>query len=112
LQELEDISLPILRKLRDRNFRINPEERLTLAGYVALAYTRVPRFEGVVNRFAMLDMAFKMQEFTSDPENLNLLAREETEKTGKEVTPEELLKMLNAGNVYLLRRTEDGLSNR
>ena len=101
LQELEDISLPILRKLRGHSFRINPEERLTLAGYVALAYTRVPRFEGIVNRFAMLDMAFKMQEFTSDPENLKILAREETEKTGKEVTPEELLKTLNAGNVYL-----------
>jgi hypothetical protein len=101
LQELEDIALPILRKLRDRDFRLNPEERLTLAGYVGLAYTRVPRFEGVVNRFAMLDMAFKMEKFTSDPENLKLLAREETQKTGKEVTPEELLKTLNAGNVYL-----------
>jgi Protein of unknown function (DUF4238) len=101
LQKLEDISLPVLRKLRDHNFDIDPEERLTLAGYVALSYTRVPRFEGVVNRLAMLDTAFKMQEFTSVPENVKLLAREETEKTGKEVTPEELLNTLNAGSVYL-----------
>lgn len=101
LQKLEDISLPILRKLRDHNFNIDPEERLTLAGYVALSYTRVPRFESVVNRLAMLDTASRMQEFTSDPENVKLLAREETEKTGKEVTPKELLKTLNAGSVYL-----------
>lgn len=101
LQKLEDISLPVLRKLRDRSFHIDPEERLTLAGYVALSYTRVPRFEGVVNRLAMLDTAFRMEKFTSDPENVKLLAREETQKTGKEVTPEELLKTLNAGSVYL-----------
>jgi hypothetical protein len=109
LQKLEDISLPVLRKLRGRNFSIDAEERLTLAGYVALSYTRVPRFEGLVNRIAMLDMAFRMEQFTSDPENVKLLAREETEKTGKEVTPEELLKTLNAGSVYL-KQTNRGWS--
>ena len=49
LQQLEDISLSILRKFRRKDFNINPEERLTFAGYVALSYTRVPTFENLVN---------------------------------------------------------------
>jgi hypothetical protein len=101
LQELEDVSLPIIRKLRRRDLRLDPQQRLTLAGYVALSYTRVPRFESLVNRIAMLDTAFRMEKFTSEPENLKLLARERSEETRKEVTPEELLTELNAGNVYL-----------
>lgn len=101
LQKLEDVSLPIVRRLRSRQFQFDPEDRLTLAGYIALSYTRVPRFEGLVNRMATLDAAFHLQDFTSDPENLKLLAREESERTGKEVTPEQLLNTLNAGSVYL-----------
>jgi hypothetical protein len=101
LQRLEDISLPVLRKLRSGNFLLDPEERLTLAGYVALSYTRVPTFENLVNRFAMLDMALKVKKFESDEENLKLIAREESEKTGREVNVEDIRKTLNAGNVFL-----------
>jgi uncharacterized protein DUF4238 len=101
LQKLEDISISVLRKLRTRSFRLDPEERLTLAGYVALSYTRVPTFERLVDRFATLDTAFKLDKFVSDPENLKLVAREESEKTGKVVTPEEILRTLNAGNVFV-----------
>jgi Protein of unknown function (DUF4238) len=101
LQKLEDVSISVLRKLRTQNFRLNPEERLTLAGYVALSYTRVPIFERLVDRFAALHEAFKLEQFVSDPENLKLFAREESEKTGKAVTPDEVLRKLNAGNVFL-----------
>ena len=66
-----------------------------------MSYTRVPTFERLVNRFATLDTAFKLDKFVSDPENLKLVAREESEKTGKVVTPEEILRTLNAGNVFL-----------
>ena len=78
LQKLEDISISVLRKLRSRGFRLDPEERLTLAGYVALSYTRVPTFERLVDRFATLDSAFKLDKFVSDPENVKLIAREES----------------------------------
>jgi len=101
LQKLEDVSLPVLRKLRGRDFHLELEERLILAGYVALSYTRVPMFERVVNRATLLHTAFQLEKFTSDPENLKLLAREESERVGKEVSPDEMLKTLNAGSVYL-----------
>jgi hypothetical protein len=101
LQKLEDISLSVLRKLRARNFSIDPEERLTFAGYIALSYTRVPTFERHINRATSLYTALKMEEFLSVPENLELLAREHTRSTGKQVSPEELKKTLNAGSVVL-----------
>lgn len=101
LQKLEDVSLPVLQKLRTQDFLINSEERVTFAGYVALSYTRVPTFERTVNRLATFDSAFRLEKFVSDPDNLKLIAREEFERTGKEIKPEELKTTLNAGSVFL-----------
>lgn len=101
LQTLEDVSLPVLRKLRGRNFNIDPEERLTFAGYAALSYTRVPIFESLVNRFALLDIALKVEKFASDPKNLEMLAREESQRTGNQVTPEEMRSRLNGGSCFM-----------
>ncbi|SRR6266576_1357714 len=109
LQELEDISLVILRKLRSRDFALSPEDRLTFAGYVALSYTRVPTFERNINRVTSLHAALRMEEFLAVPENLALAARRYSESTGKQVTPEELKKTLNAGNV-VLNQTSRGWS--
>ncbi len=87
LQKLEDVSLPVLRKLRCLQFDITPEERLTFAGYVALSNTRVPVFEHLVNRSTLLRTAFELERFASDPESMKELARQESESTGKEITP-------------------------
>jgi hypothetical protein len=109
LQELEDISLVILRKLRSRDFALSPEDRLAFAGYVALSYTRVPTFERNINRVTSLHAALRMEEFLAVPENLALAARRYSKSTGKQVTPEELKKNLNAGNV-ILNQTSRGWS--
>ncbi len=101
LQKLEDISLPVLRKLRNQQFNISPEERLTFAGYVALSYTRVPTFEGVINKFTLLYQASEIKKFASDAEKMAALAREESERTGIEVSPEEVRGRLTGGTVYL-----------
>jgi len=101
LQKLEDVSLPVLRKLRSQNFDLDPEERVTFAGYVALSYTRVPTFERNINRVTALHTAPKMEEWASVPENLALIARDQSESSGKQVTPEEIRKTLNAGNVIV-----------
>ena len=45
LQKLEDDTLPILNRLRNTDFALDRQDRLTFAGYVALSYTRVPTFE-------------------------------------------------------------------
>jgi len=109
LQKLEDVSLPVLRKLCSQDFGISPEQRLTLAGYVALSYTRVPTFERHINRVTALQSALKMEEWASVPENLELIAREQSESSGKQVTPEEIKKALNAGSVFL-KQTNRGWS--
>ena len=101
LQSLEDVWLLVLRKLRSRNFKIDPEERITLAGYIALSYTRVPTFESHVNRAASLNAALQLEKFLSVPANLELAAREHSKSSGKLVTPQELRETLNAGSVYL-----------
>src|ERR1700737_5499936 len=61
LQKLEDLALPILIRLRSRDFNFNPEDRLTFAGYVALSHTRVPTFERVINKLAALWTARKLE---------------------------------------------------
>ncbi|GAC1427848.1 MAG: hypothetical protein NVS1B11_17930 [Terriglobales bacterium] len=101
MQKLEDISLPVLRNLRNKQFNLSPEERLTFAGYVALSYTRVPTFEKLINRFTLLYKAFEVKKFASDAEKMAEFAREESERTGKEVTPEEVRRRLTGGSAFL-----------
>jgi hypothetical protein len=101
IQQLEDVSVPVLRKLCCQQFDINPEERLTFAGYVALSHTRVPKFEQLVNRSTLLRSAFELERFASDIESLKELARQESESAGKEITPEEMRRRLTGGNTFL-----------
>jgi hypothetical protein len=49
----------------------------------------------------LLQKAHEVERFASDPEKLALLAREESESTGAEVTPEEMRTRLTAGSTFL-----------
>ena len=56
-----------------------------------------------LRRFTLLHEAFEVEKFASDPEKLKLLAREESESTGKEVTPEEMRSRLTGGSTFLVQ---------
>ena len=50
LQKLEDAALPILRKVNGREFVPSDDDRITFAGYTALAFARVPTFKEFIDQ--------------------------------------------------------------
>jgi hypothetical protein len=107
LQQLEDVSLPVLKKLRSSQLDINPEERLTFAGYMALSYTRVPTFERTINRVTAIHEALEVEKFAANVENLKLMAKEERELTGQEVTADEIRGRFTGGNVVVTQKSRE-----
>lgn len=71
LQQLEGVSVSILRQLRERRFMLRDEDRLTFAGYVALSHTRVPTFEQSMSRFAAFFEAKRLEAVINDRHGLN-----------------------------------------
>jgi hypothetical protein len=49
LGKLEGLAMPMLKQMRTHNFTLNNDDRLTFAGYIATAHTRVPSFERSLN---------------------------------------------------------------
>ena len=99
LQKLEETALPILRQLRERRFTLNPQDRLTFAGYIALSHTRVPTFERSVDRIASLLVAKQLEFVADDKRALGEAVAEMREQTGEEIDPEEFRKKLTGGAV-------------
>lgn len=101
LQKLEDLALPILRELRDKRFALKKDDRLTFAGYVALAHTRVPTFERSINRRTALVSAKQLEFVANDKRALERVVTKIREETGENVDPEEYRKKLVGGTVEL-----------
>jgi hypothetical protein len=108
LQKLEDLALPILRQLSDRKFSLNPEDRLTFAGYVAMAHTRVPTFERFLDFAAKLIAAKKLELLAQHKRALESVVAEMNERTGESIDAEDFRKKLTGGSVELHQRTEAG----
>lgn len=104
LQELEDISLPILLRIRRADFSLNPEDRLTFAGYVALSYTRVPTFERVLNQIAALVEGKRLEFIAHHRPALESLVAKLDAKTGKKTDVDEFQAKLTGGSVYLSQK--------
>lgn len=111
LQKLEDLALPILRQLRARRFTLNPQDRLTFAGYIALSHTRVPTFERSVDRISSLLVAKQLEFVANDKRALGEAVAEMREQTGEEIDPEEFRKKLTGGTV-VAKQTSRGWSLR
>lgn len=101
LAKLEDAALPILLELRGKNFAMSADDRLTFAGYTALAFARVPAFERLVNRAQCLSRARKLELFSRDKELLEEAARKESKETGENVTAEHFRKNLTGGSIVI-----------
>jgi hypothetical protein len=101
LQKLEDLALPILRNLCNRKFSLNAEDRLTFAGYIALAHTRVPTFERFLDFTANLIYAKTMELLASDKRALESVVGEMSERTGESIDVEDFRKKLTGGSVEL-----------
>jgi hypothetical protein len=101
LQKLEDLALPILRQLSDRKFSLNAEDRLTFAGYIAMAHTRVPTFERFLDFTAKLITAKKLELLAQHKRALESVVAEMSERTGEFIDPEDFRKKLTGGSVEL-----------
>src|SRR5215469_4132922 len=102
LQRLEDAALPLLRKLNQRDFSLSDDERITFAGYVALAHTRVPTFQKFIDETTSWFTA-KQLEFLirSDNSILERYAKKLSEEKGEEISVEGLKREMSAGSVTL-----------
>jgi Protein of unknown function (DUF4238) len=101
LAKLEDAALPILRSLRNRQFSLSQDERLTFAGYIALAFTRVPTFERSVNRVPNMLSAMRLEMASHDMRLMEQAARKHNEENGEGITAEEFKKKLTGGTVEI-----------
>jgi hypothetical protein len=101
LAKLEDFTLPILLRLREKNFKMSADDRLTFAGYIALAFARVPVFERSVNREQALKSARNLELFSRDKGALEEAARKQSEETSENVTAEQIRKNLISGSIVI-----------
>jgi hypothetical protein len=101
LQTLEDIALPILRRLAAREFRLNPDDRLTFAGYVATAHTRVPTFEKFLDHTATLLEAKRLELLAHNKQALESVVAKLGERTGEKIDVEDFREKLTGGSIVL-----------
>lgn len=101
LGKLEDAALPIVRRLRLKEFSLSLDDRLTFAGYIALAFTRVPKFERSVNRIPNMLRAKQLEAAANDMRFLQQAAREHSEEIGENVTAEDFKRKLIGGSVVV-----------
>jgi hypothetical protein len=109
LQKLEDAALPILLRLRDEDFSLSQEDRLTFAGYVALTHTRVPTFENAVNKLTELMEARRVEFIANNRAALESVVARIGAETGEKLDVEEFHKKLTGGSV-VVKQTDRGWS--
>jgi Protein of unknown function (DUF4238) len=100
LQKLEDAALPILNQLRNRDFTLSLQDRLTFGGYVALSHTRVPTFETLVNYLAALTSARQLEHIANNRAALEWAVAEIEKVEGKKIDVDDHRKGLTGGSVY------------
>ena len=98
LAQVESIAIPIIRGIDERK-PLNMNDKLELAMFIALLYTRVPRFERVIRE--MTDGLYKRvnEREISSVERAAYWLRRHEEKTGEklEITPEQVYEYFSAG---------------
>ncbi len=107
LQKLEDAAIPVLKMLRDGNFRLSGDDRLTFAGYIALSFTRVPTFERSVNRVASFLYANQLERASKDAEIMQLAARNHFEETGENITADQFRNRLIGGSIQVTQQSRN-----
>ena len=74
---------------------------------MALSYTRVPTFERTINRVTAIHQAMEVERFAANIENLNLMAKEESELTGQKVAPDDIRRRFTGGNAVVTQTSRE-----
>jgi hypothetical protein len=85
LQQMEDAALPILRRLRDSDFGLTGDERMTFAGYVALSAVRVPIANRQIDRITSLVHAKQIEFIANNDAAMSHLLEEHQKQTGEKI---------------------------
>jgi len=101
LQKVEDRALPILRRVRECDLKLSADDRLFFAAYIGLSHTRVPSFQRSLDRISCLITAKELESVANDPQNLDRVIWEISEKTGEKIDREDFLKKLTGGTVEI-----------
>jgi len=92
LQKIEDLALPILRRVRECDLGLSADDRLLFSAYIGLSHTRVPRFQRTVDRFSCVMSAKHLEAVVSNPERIDNIAAKVSEETGKKLSREDIEK--------------------
>jgi hypothetical protein len=99
IADLENHSLPLLVRPQQGLLPATPQDRLTLAGYVALAVMRTPAARSIFNQ-AVIDVQVKrLRELANVPGELETVLREHEIKSGEKLDPDEQRRKLKAGKM-------------
>jgi hypothetical protein len=108
LQKVEDLALPILRRVRECDLKLSPEDRLLFSAYIGLSHTRVPAFERIVDRIATVISAKDLESVAADRGELERVVKKLSEKTGEAIDPEDYLRKLTGGSVVVTQTNRAG----
>lgn len=101
LAKLEELALPILDKLRAYEFDLSADDRLTFAGYIATAHTRVPTFEQSINRLNALVHAKTVEFIANNPVALKSVVARISAETNETIDAEDFRAKLVGGTVIV-----------
>lgn len=98
LSQVEGIAMPLIRQLETRG-RVTVPDKLNLAVFVALLFTRVPRYERAIREMTNAVYKHTHEIAFATVERTEYWIRRHEEKTGQkvDVTPEQLRDYVQAG---------------
>ncbi len=99
IADLENHSLPLLVRAQQGALPTSAQDRLTLAGYVALAATRTPTAKSIFNQVAIDAQVNALREIANVPGKLEAVLREREMKSGEKLDPDEERRKLKAGKM-------------
>lgn len=99
LQELENHTAPVLRRLRSGNVELSPQERSEFAGFIALMMTRVPFFHDTVDKLAAQMNLLMARALASTPGAMEAAITQFEQETGQSLnrTAEQLREFIDRG---------------
>jgi hypothetical protein len=99
IADLENLSLPLLLRAQQGELPASVQDRLTFAGYVALAATRTPTAKSIFNQVAIDAQVNALREIANVPGKLEAILGEREMESGEKLDADEERRKLKAGKM-------------
>ena len=104
IAELENLSLPLLLRAQQGTLPASAQDRLTLAGYVALAASRTPTAKSIFNQIAIDAQVNALREIANVPGKLEAILGARQMESGERLIPDEELEAQGRENASAYNR--------